>query len=319
MTAAEVSTTRTALSDQPAEPWLELTPLRMALAYLVFGFLALYLSDVVLVRHLSEPLLSQVQALKGGAEVVVTGLFVFALTRRSQRQLRRANGELARRRDELQLLHRVLRHNLRNDLNVVHGYVDLVRENLQAGSDRSRCERVLSTVREMEQYVEQAQRIRQVTATAADRRTLDLAEAVPRLAGDHPLAADADVTVSVPGEAEVEVNPVFEEALAELVRNAVRHSDADTPAVDIEVDPDRGPEGTTEVTVADDGPGIPDTEVAALREGEEAPLVHLSGVGLWFVDWVVEHSGGDLEIADARGGGAAVRVYLPDADGAVGR
>jgi len=54
--------------------------------------------------------------------------------------------------------------------------------------------------------------------------------------------------------------------------------------------------------------------MAALRTSEEEPLCHLSGMGLWFVDWAVTHSEGDLEISNAEGGGTEARIRVPSAD-----
>lgn len=75
----------------------ELTPLSGALLYLVFGFVSLYVSDVVFVRYFSEPMLSQVQAVKAGVEVFLTGVLVFLLIRksraRSSARTRPSNGD----------------------------------------------------------------------------------------------------------------------------------------------------------------------------------------------------------------------------------
>jgi signal transduction histidine kinase len=64
------------------------------------------------------------------------------------------------------------------------------------------------------------------------------------------------------------------------------------------------------VSVADDGPGIPDHERAVLTDGEETALEHGSGLGLWLVHWVVERSGGRLSFAENDPRGSVVRMDL---------
>ncbi len=282
----------------------------------MFGFGALFLSDVLFVRYLSEPLLSQIQALKGGIEVVLTAALLFVLTRRRERQLQRSMRRLNHQREELDVLHRVLRHNLRNDLCVVHGYAELVRDSLPSPSAslRSKCDVILDTAEEMTRYTEQASRINKL-AHSDDRRTAyDLTEELPRLLDAHPLVTDdVEVAVTLPEEAVVEVAPLFEEALTEAIANAVEHNDADQPRIEIAVRTGSSPPHLTTIRIADNGPGIPATELDPLRTGEEKQLRHISGLGLWFLKWTIARSGGELAFEDNESGGTTVRVRVPNA------
>jgi signal transduction histidine kinase len=293
-------------------PAFELTPLRITVIYLAFGMVALYLSDVLVVDHLSEPLLSQVQTLKGGVEVLLTGGLIFALTSRSQNQLRDANARLERRRGELQHLHRVLRHNLRNDLNVIHGYGEMIHGDIPTDRLEKRCEHVLETAERMERYTEQAQRIRKVSEAADRRQVVDLAETIPAILADNPLVtSEVAVTRTLPDVATVRTHPMIEEAIDELVTNAIKHSDAETPAIDIEITVENGLDNLTELRITDNGPGIPESEATPLRKETQGPLHHPSGMGLWFVNWVVTHSDGRLRITNGDEGGTNICIRLP--------
>jgi len=295
-------------------PTVVLTPLRITAIYAVFGVSALYVSDVLFVRYLSEPILSQVQALKGGIEVLLTAGLIFALTARSENRLRDANARLEQQRDELQLLHRVLRHNLRNDLTIVQGYADLIRDAVAEEETERRCERLLKTAEEMERYTEQAQRIRKASEAKNRENAVDLGEVIPAVLADNSrVTSGVEVTTAIPDGAEVSANPMIDEAIDELVTNAVRHNDADAPAITIEALPESGPDGMTTIRIIDDGPGVPESEMAALRDDDREPLRHLSGMGLWFVDWVVTHSGGEFQVSNAENGGTEVLVHLPSA------
>ncbi|WP_247730006.1 histidine kinase N-terminal 7TM domain-containing protein [Halovivax limisalsi] len=70
-------------------------------------------------------------------------------------------------------------------------------------------------------------------------------------------------------------------------------------------------EGAT-VVVSDDGPGIPRDELAVLERGEETPLEHGSGIGLWIVYWIVEHVGASIDF-ESGDDGTTVRVTVADA------
>lgn len=295
-------------------PAVALTPLRIAIAYAALGMLALYGSDVLLGQYLSDPLLGRVQAVKGGVEVVLTAGFVFAATRWRESQLRRTMDRLDRQREELQVLHRVLRHNLRNDLNVIQGYADMLAAERDEEDIDDRCQHILDTVDNMTRYTDQANRIKRLTQQSEEVRTYDLTQLVPRIVTNLSDVTDGvDVTTDVPEQATVEANPLFEEALAELIENAVEHNDAAEPAVSIEVRPDSGPSHLLEVRIEDNGPGIPGRELDPLEAGAENQLLHLSGMGLWFVEWTTRHSGGRLHFEDREGGGTTAIVQVPKA------
>jgi signal transduction histidine kinase len=77
-----------------------------------------------------------------------------------------------------------------------------------------------------------------------------------------------------------------------------------------------GDAGTSdvEIVVEDDGPGIPDHQVAVLEEGAETPLLHGNGIGLWLVHWAVGTLRGDVEF-ERIPDGSRVRIRVPALDG----
>jgi signal transduction histidine kinase len=287
----------------------ELTPLRITLLYLCAGFGALYLEDVAIPAALSEPLATRVQAVKGGAEVVVTGGLIYVLTRRSRSQLRETNETLQRQREELDVLHRVLRHNLRNALTTIAGRAEMIQGELDAEHQLGEhCEQIRTAARDIVEVVEQASRIRRITA--ANRATeVELTETVSSVLAGHPAVGDdTEVGTDLPPAATAAVNPLFEDALAELVGNAIEHSSGPSR---IELAVERDPSGTVEVTVADDGPGIDEHVRSMFERGDLDQLRHLDGMGLWFVYWTVIDSGGDFAIEDNEWGGTTIRITLP--------
>lgn len=202
---------------------------------------------------------------------------------------------------------RVLRHNLRNQLSVVDGHLqNLERETGTDGRDirvaRHHLEELLGTS-------ERARRI--LTIWESDeRREQDavavVTAAVERVRDRYP---DADVESGVTEDATVSAHPALEEAVYELLANAVEHNEDD---VSVSVTVRTLPGGDVAIEVADTGPGVPENERRVLDQPEETSLSHASGLGLWFVYWTVRESGGSVEFDDEPGD--PVRIRLPDAD-----
>jgi signal transduction histidine kinase len=214
-----------------------------------------------------------------------------------------------RREQRLAVLNRVLRHNLRNDLNVVRGYAE-------AAADTIHDESVVAM---LDSVVGKADDLAALGATARDVETL--------LAGDprpEPVALDAllsavvadarDATPAATVALEcpaVTVNAdrkTLRTVCAELVDNAVAHAGPE-PSVAVSVT--TGPEGVA-VSVADDGPGLPKNELAVVESGEETPLEHGSGLGLWLVRWGSRRLGAELSF-DVSGDGTTATLTLPAA------
>jgi len=213
-----------------------------------------------------------------------------------------------------EVLNRLLRHNLRNDLNVILGLADQLATELDAANtemtavgDRLK-QRALDLIettrraRELESVIDRSETDSSPTAIA------DLvATVVDELGETYP---NATITTTVDGPAVAIGGPELREAVVELVENAVEHTPVD-PTIQLRVAcPDTE---TVVITVADDGPGIPADELAVVDGSQSiTPLDHCSGLGLWLAKWIVEAYGGELTFAgpDPELGGAAVELCL---------
>ncbi|WP_436929151.1 histidine kinase N-terminal 7TM domain-containing protein [Halosimplex halobium] len=220
-----------------------------------------------------------------------------------------------RRRHEqrLDVLNRVLRHNLRNELNVVAGNAELLRRDVETTDEvERRLDRIEETV---DGVVARSEKVGHVARMVDDERDRAFAvtERVEGLADRVESAHDgATVEVDLPDGLTVVGGPCLERAVEELLENAAEHA-GDDPTVEVRT-ARRGDE-FVEVRVADDGPGIEDHERSVIEAGRETALEHGSGVGLWLVKWVVGECGGSVEFVDD-GDGCTVALVLPLADAA---
>ena len=214
------------------------------------------------------------------------------------------------REQRLAVLNRILRHNLRNDLNVVRGYLDIIRE----GSDDEETRQMLAVAaRNVKGVLDLGEKARTVERTleADDLGTepVRISPVVDDLAETLTTHHGGTVDNRVPSELRVETNPqLLTSVFSNLIENGLEHGDIDEPTVTVDAVVDRQ---RVQFDIRDNGPGIPDHELDVIDEGEETALEHGSGIGLWLIEWGSTALGGSVNFETDKTGTTA-RFTLPN-------
>lgn len=205
----------------------------------------------------------------------------------------------------LSFVNSIVRHDLRNDLQVIDANADLI-----ATSDDA-----------TEAVTDRAASIRESAASARER--LDDTEAVAKtLSQDAPLEAvnlvdvvsevaahvedlyGVTVETDLPEAAYATGNEGLRSVVDNLLENAVEHNDSDDPHVAVAVERDGE---TVRLVVRDNGPGLPESAEAALSNSDADGSVG----GLQIVRQLVSEYGGDISVSDNEPRGTTVAVDLP--------
>jgi len=218
-----------------------------------------------------------------------------------------------RREQQLRVMDRLLRHNLRNDMNVILGRARLARERGDEAIAES-METVVETGEELLETADKERDIVNVLSNVDGPTEVDLSalvrDATARACDAHP---DATIDCRAPDGVTVTALQEVELAVAELVENAVRHAEEEAPAVSVRV---RERADRVQLTVRDEGPPIPEHEFTALTtDGEPDDLHHATGLGLWMVYWIVDLSAAEVDFAASEGRGNVVSVRFRNPDG----
>ncbi|MFB6310338.1 MAG: histidine kinase N-terminal 7TM domain-containing protein [Salinirussus sp.] len=215
------------------------------------------------------------------------------------------------REQRLSVLNRVLRHNLRNDLNVVRANIDVASREVGSGTADDALERAERKTGEVIELGEKARTIERLLETdGSEAEAVPLAALLAELREEYASPA-ADIRIDIPEDLRIQGNRSTLHAVFEnLLENAIEHGGS-TIDVDCSAPPD--PSGRVTVSVRDDGPGIPEHERRPIQVGEETALEHGSGLGLWIVSWGIAALGGDLEF-DSDADGTIIRLTLPVAE-----
>jgi signal transduction histidine kinase/uncharacterized membrane protein len=205
----------------------------------------------------------------------------------------------------LQVTNRVLRHNLRNEVNVIMGLADTLQERVDHGEEA--IERIVDKAAALSELGDQARQIQQTMRRSEDALVPVDVVAVARDVVERYDDRAPTATVELTGPESALVMAADDETLslplANIVENAIEHHDREDPTVTVDVDVEGD---TVEVHVSDDGPGIPASELAVLQEGRESQLQHGSGLGLWLSHWSVTGVGGEVDFAEREPRGTTV-------------
>ncbi|MXV62466.1 sensor histidine kinase [Natronorubrum sp. JWXQ-INN-674] len=214
--------------------------------------------------------------------------------------LEQLSESLARREQMLLVLNRILRHNLRNALNVVVGRAGDLEERLD-GENRESAREIRAATTELLELADRARMTEDLldpvdnesprtNLAAVVRERVRLFSHSPE--GDDPVAASV-ASVRSPERAIAACGPEVAVAVDELLENVAVHAGTEpTVAVAVEAADD-----CVRIGVADDGPGIPPDEAAVITGDRTISQVsHTGGIGLWLVDWIVSRYDGRLQI-----------------------
>jgi PAS domain S-box-containing protein len=218
--------------------------------------------------------------------------------------------ERKQREKQLTIINRMLRHNIRNSMNIILTEARQLRD----GAAPAVGNRIVQAGKKV---IEQSKKARVINSLSVDydrREVVDVTgivvEASNKIEGEF---TDCGVECTAPQSAEAVAVPQIKDAIEELIENGVSHTQKESATVSVEVDKD----GTsTTVTVSDEGPHIPEQEKKALTgELDVDPLNHAEGLGMWMIHWVVETSGGSVSVSRGENGNRiTVELDTPQAE-----
>jgi len=212
----------------------------------------------------------------------------------------------------LHVMDRVLRHNVRNSVTAIRGYADL----LEAESDPKERSASVQIIREhadkLGKLSDETRAIRELFHRRHEEHSLSVDAIKGFVETRREMHPDAvfDLSMDVSEETVVQNGSLLRLAIDEALENAIVHNDRDDPRVEIRVT-QVVDETELCVEIADNGPGLPDDEWNALMTGEETPLAHTTGIGLWLVYWTITALGGTIDRSENEPCGTVLTYRIP--------
>ncbi len=196
---------------------------------------------------------------------------------------------------KLNILTRALRHNIRNQMNLVVGHAATLQE-IEDPSYRTAAEKVEEVGKRVINLADKARKAHEhLDVPPEEDCRVELVEMSTLVVEKFGIKQPASrVTTEFPDRAPALAPPSVDVALMELMENAAVHHPSSSGPVTVRIE--RTPEKTA-IHVEDECEPIPEEVVEIVDRGEEQPLRHNEGLGLWIARWITDIVNGDLTFA----------------------
>lgn len=223
---------------------------------------------------------------------------------------KRYQQRLEEQRDDLELLNQVLRHDVRNDLQLVTAYAEMLEEHVDEAG-RKYLDSIRESAANAVELTTTARNLSEVMLQSdIENTSVPLAMVIDQQV-DEIRATYTDAGVRVDGslpKVNVVANSMLGSVFRNLLKNAIQHSDKPVPQVTVSA---TDHDDHVTVRVADNGPGIADDQKDdVFGKGEKGLESAGTGIGLYLVRSLVDSYGGDVWVEDNDPEGSVFVVEL---------
>jgi PAS domain S-box-containing protein len=206
--------------------------------------------------------------------------------------------ELEEQRDNLEVLNQVVRHDIRNDLQIVSSYAELLEEHVDEDGT-TYLSNIKESARNAISLTKSARDLAEVMLQSdTDNRAVALAQTLDEQIEDLR-SAQSEAVITIDGtlpRVEVVGNDMLGSVFRNLLQNAIQHNNKQIPKITVSAE--RVDDKVT-VRVADNGPGVPDKHKETIfGKGEKNLDSKGTGLGLYLVESLVDSYGGEVWVED---------------------
>lgn len=223
---------------------------------------------------------------------------------------KRTEQSIERQRDNLEVLNQVVRHDVRNALQLVIAYGDILQNHVEDDSE-AYLRQILKAGRKAVDITRTAGDVTKVLLRSeADRTPMHVRSVLEDQIDDVRTSHERAIvsTEAMIPDVTVLADDMLESVFRNVLNNAVVHNDEELPEVSVTATAD---DEVVRVRVADNGPGIPDEQKARIfEEGEKGLDSDGTGLGLYLVQTLVERYGGAVWVEDNDPKGSVLVVEL---------
>ncbi len=216
-----------------------------------------------------------------------------------ERRVEERTAELAKAKEQALLYLDLMGHDINNMNQVVMGYMEMAAP-MNEGKASDLISRSLDVLRNSSRLIDNLRKVQQATGKQLKLEKVDLDDMLSQVKAEYSIVPGREVTIRYEtSKAYVTANQLLRDVFSNIVGNAIKHS-AGPAHVDIRLS-EREERGKLyrEVSIEDDGPGIPDSRKATIfSRADRASKSMGGGLGLYIVKALVEGFEGRVWVED---------------------
>jgi len=224
---------------------------------------------------------------------------------------KRREAQIRARTEQLEILNRIVRHDIRNDMSIIIGWSEILEEHVD-DEGLAILEKILASGTHI---VELTETVRDFVQTVISDDTVETNPIPLRstVTNEVTLRAETydDAEFSIPGQlpdVQVNANEMLGSVFRNLLNNAVQHNDSTTPEIEVTAEDH---DDTVTVRIADNGPGVSDEQKDLIfGKGELGLDSEGTGIGLYLVQRLIDQYDGRVWVEDNTPRGAVFGIEL---------
>lgn len=204
------------------------------------------------------------------------------------------------------VIDRVLRHNVRNDMNVIEGYTN---EIISSGNKkiRNKAEIIDRKCSELHNTIKKLRKIQKVI-NKKQNIEVDIEEEIKNTINENKqLKKNIHIDFNKKQEQICAIShPCINYAIEEIIENSIQHNNSETKKLRININQDKN---KVHIKFKDNGKGIEQHEIDVIESNTETSHKHSSGGGLWLIKWIINRSNGSIEFTNTSNG-TEINIFL---------
>ncbi len=208
-------------------------------------------------------------------------------------------------REREDFLHSILRHDVKNKTQVIHGYLKLIREYDMPEEAK---DYIIKSIKASEEGLDIINKVKTMSNLKRDieLEDIELCSVIDKvIEANEVIFEEKEIeTECEKKEIHVKGDPLIEELFSNIIENAIKHADCNLLKFSA-----KELENKVEVKIEDDGKGITnEIKNKLFKRGYKSGGTAGSGLGLYIVKKIVESYDGNIEVRDSEFGGACFVV-----------